>query len=439
MATETQTAPTAEWAPLKIKSQPAGGLPRLKTSDVNVPTLLGVNNDMSALSCSSAVSQIIGGYMYTPLTPKPPQFKEGEEGKLEQVQHREEEESEEGSDEDDQDTPVEDMFKKLERVLSSTSMEVPFGLLLEDMPTPTEIQTPAPFLKRQSGVRRNSKFSSRLSQLQAVNTGNMTVPRTFIAEDSPIDWPPIQRLMPRDPKQPVSAISPMSCITDAFTEETRWSSLRGEQDEVFENHAVDDEREVDDRDWQSCTDTTTVLSPCETAPTWDGVTIIDDVTQVSEPTIEEFSHQDFGKEVVTSELKNPVVSCRIDSVVDIGFPEFLPVEEGPEPEPPKLSRRGAIEAAPPPPLVPQRAATDPLSISRQVMRQEWTETPPMKIDMAKLESIVPPRIPTPNNGRASPKPWLVPRSASPARSLEKRGNSPEPIKRARSPRGWKFW
>jgi hypothetical protein len=36
-------------------------------------------------------------------------------------------------------------------------------------------------------------------------------------------------------------------------------------------------------------------------------------------------------------------------------------------------------------------------------------------------------------------PWLVSRSSSPARSLEKRKNSPEPVKRVRSPRGWRLW
>jgi hypothetical protein len=138
-------------------------LPRLKTSDVNVQSLLSVNNDLSALSCSSAVSQIIGGYMYTPMTPKPPQ----EEGKL-QVKEEEEEEEEET-------TPVqsEDMFKNFGRVLSTTSMEVPFALLLDDMPAP-DILTPKEFsLKRQSGVRRNSKLSMRLSQLQTVDTGRL--------------------------------------------------------------------------------------------------------------------------------------------------------------------------------------------------------------------------------------------------------------------------
>jgi hypothetical protein len=142
-------------------------LPRLKTSDVNVQSLLSVNNDLSALSCSSAVSQIIGGYMYTPMTPKPPQ----EEGKL-QV---EKEEGEEEEEEEEETTPVqsEDMFKNLGRVLSTTSMEVPFALLLDDMPAP-DILTPKEFsLKRQSGVRRNSKLSMRLSQLQTMDTGSL--------------------------------------------------------------------------------------------------------------------------------------------------------------------------------------------------------------------------------------------------------------------------
>jgi hypothetical protein len=299
------------------------------------------------------------------------------------------------------------------------------------------------------------------------------VPRTFatasMAEDSPIDWAPIQRLTPRDPKQPVSAISPMSCITDAFTDEERWSCVRPNddegRDEIFENHLVEDEEE---EDCQSCTD---VLSPCDTL-TSDGVTIIDDVTQVSQ--------YDYGKEVVP---RSPVVSCRIDSVVNFDFPEFMPAdndekeEEAQEMTPPtrnfeSITSWGTIEVAPlqpqapagaaPPvpktatspvpktaaPPIPQtavppvskKAGRDPLSISRQAMRQEWTETPPMKIDMAKLESIVPPRNPPPNNnGRASPMPWLVSRSSSPARSLEKRRNSPEPVKRVRSPRGWRLW
>jgi hypothetical protein len=132
---------------------------------VNVQALLSVNNDLSALSCSSAVSQIIGGYMYTPMTPKPLQE---EERKKFQVEEEEEEEEEET-------TPVrsEEMFKNLGRVFSTTSMEVPFALLLDDMPAP-EILTPKEFsLKRQSGVRRNSKLSMRLSQLQTVDTGSL--------------------------------------------------------------------------------------------------------------------------------------------------------------------------------------------------------------------------------------------------------------------------
>jgi hypothetical protein len=260
----------------------------------------------------------------------------------------------------------------------------------------------------------------------------------------------------------MSATSPMSCITDAFTDEERWSCVRPDDDqdrgEVFENHLVGEEEE-EEEDCQSCTD---VLSPCETITSWDGVTIIDDVSQVSQ--------QDYGKEVVP---RSPVVSCRIDSVVNFDFPEFMPADDEEEEEevkemtPPtrqfeSISSWGTIEVAPlrpqapaappvpqtaaPPvpqtaaPTVPRKAGTDPLSISRQVMRQEWTETPPMKIDMAKLESMVPARIPTPkNNGRASPMPWLVSRSSSPARSLEKRKNSPEPVKRVRSPRGWRLW
>jgi hypothetical protein len=105
--------------------------------------------------------------MYTPLTPKPPRLDQQDEEKMKAEEEVEKEVEEEK-------TPVEDMFKALQRVLSTSSMEVPFGLLLADMPTPTDIPTPTQFpIKRQSGVRRNSKISMRLSQLRTVDTGSL--------------------------------------------------------------------------------------------------------------------------------------------------------------------------------------------------------------------------------------------------------------------------
>jgi len=321
----------------------------------------------------------------------------------------------------------------------------------------------------------------------------------------------------RSSSEPLSALSPQSCITDAFTEDTRWSSIRsGQGRDVrsgYDSYAADNEED----DWEtsrSCTETCIddddgeATSPCETATNWDGVTIIDDnetVTSCAEEPEEEeelgsdtycetpttiviappppttappppppaaIAQEDSGKEVVMS----PVISCRINTIANLDFPAYLPTPKEP------TARSADVRPSPPPaaPLQrptpsarPAHAATDPLTISRQAMRQEWTETPPMKLDLAKLEgtpiplpSLPPPppqRSTTPINNnnnnnnssssssssrpgtgtsagrKESPLPWLTSRSASPARSIDEIRKSTEEVKRTRSPRGWKLW
>ena len=141
------------------------------------------------------------------------------------------------------------------------------------------------------------------------------------------------------------------------------------------------------------------------------------------------SHEDWGKEVAFPPVL-PLVHCRIDSVLALhGFPEFMPAaaaaaddDDDDEPEDPDryfarqrrlrraaLAREHRLRPPPPPPpppppmpaeeaAVPEREPlVDALSISRQLMAQEWTETPPMRLDMAKL---------APGSGQRLP--WLTP-------------------------------
>ena len=147
------------------------------------------------------------------------------------------------------------------------------------------------------------------------------------------------------------------------------------------------------------------------------------------------SHEDSGKEVAYSPVL-PLVYCRIDSVLaPHGFPEFMPDDDD-EPEDPDHRQHRFCRAArarehrlcpPPAPapipaeeaVVPERKPlVDAMTISRQLMAQEWTETPPMRLDMAKLAV---------DNGQRLP--WLTP----PVSANER------PRKQSRSPLRWRFW
>jgi hypothetical protein len=294
-------------------------------------------------------------------------------------------------------------------------------------------------------------------------------------DTSPVDWTPL-RLMTRDFSEPISAASPQSCITDAFSADADWSTIKDSASEASNYEKGKDNAEDEWLTYQSsCPDTyedyvdrnTSTLSGCETitATNWDGVTIIDDASETPDmiqPCLENCSQEDYGKEVVfVPDL--PLVSCRIESVITLDdFPEFMPIDD--EEESIHRSQRDTITLSHrsrsmeiitfnPHPEVQERKATDPLSISREVMAQEWTETPPMKLDMAKLESIglPPPRMPAAappvNRGMSSsPLSWLSARSSrsvsprphTPA-SLAKHRKSPELVERSRRPSGWKLW
>ncbi|KAF8544936.1 hypothetical protein BDD12DRAFT_376489 [Trichophaea hybrida] len=343
---------------------------------------------------------------------------------------------------------------------------------------------------RKVSIKKNSKFS-RLSQLRTVNNGRPvgSTPGKFevsgpldVLDTSPVDWTPL-RLMTRDLlPEPIPTASPQSCITDAFSADADWSTVKDGASEV--SFYQKDKNDVEG-EWltyqSSCADTyedgidrnTEPLSGCGiiTATTWDGVTIIDDTSEAPDmiqPCLENCSQEDYGKEVVfTPEL--PLVSCRIESVITLDdFPEFMPIDDDNEEEEEEgyvhrsqrdtitLSHRSTSRSMETNShtTVPERKATDPLSISREVMAQEWTETPPMKLDMAKLESIglPPPRMaaaaPPVNRGmNSSPLSWLSssrssrsvsPRPQPPA-NVGKYRKSPEPMERSRRPSGWKLW
>jgi len=305
----------------------------------------------------------------------------------------------------------------------------------------------------------------------------------------------------RNSSEPLSALSPQSCITDAFREDTRWSSIHSGQGQGgrsgYDSYAVD----IGEDDWEttgSCTETCIddddITSPCETVTNWDGLTIIDDDETATSIVDEREDYSDdyicetpttiiiappppttappalppaaISREDPAKDLMSPIISCRVGTVANLDFPAYIPspMPTSGEQRPSGTVKRSTTDTqpfpsprSPPPqrpmPHIPSRAGTDPLTISRQVMRQEWTETPLMKLDLAKLDSIppTPPRSTTPNSrpgtgtsaGRKeNPLPWLTSRSASPARSIEeikKTTAAGQEAKRTRSPRGWKLW
>jgi hypothetical protein len=273
--------------------------------------------------------------------------------------------------------------------------------------------------------------------------------------------------VPGSLEEPESAVS---CITDAFSEDTNWSDLRSGDDSDYE-------RGYDD-DWEStCGPTNSTVTPyspdeyasydatCGTMNTTTtgatNVTNIDDASQIGmhrSHSGTDLSHEDFGKEAVSLMPASPLVTCRIESVALLDFPEYLPNDEEEQMEFQRRSmwesmflRRnsddstdvGSIPIAPPPSIEMPNTGRDPMSISRQVMKQDWTETPPMKLDMEKFDNIPPARTGTPQSSRSSPVPSQ--RSITPRQNqlLEVKPKNPERTSpnttRSRTPKGWKLW
>jgi hypothetical protein len=98
-------------------------------------------------------------------------------------------------------------------------------------------------------------------------------------------------------------------------------------------------------------------------------------------------HEDIGKEVVPE--AEPVISCRIESVATLDFPEFLPDDDEEEED------RGRYRVSdssgdynyyggrdsPQIPAYPQ-TPRDALGISRELMQQKWVEEPGVSMSAA---------------------------------------------------------
>ncbi|KAI5781442.1 hypothetical protein EDC01DRAFT_665741 [Geopyxis carbonaria] len=252
-------------------------------------------------------------------------------------------------------------------------------------------------------------------------------------------WQPSRLKAPMQ-HSPDSPITPMSCITDTFSfaesddtstcksfsdvtydddEDNEYNSdasssecesyyydqFEGTWDTTHSNlHSVNSFRQVGRRprysSYDDCIDSTKFLSIC-TSPVAARSCI-----ELTSP-----GTSDTCKEV---SFAAPTVSCRIESVSMLDLPEFIPDDDDTADEGSSRPRRRTLQenwagllkeaGMTPPPLNeihPALRNQDPLAISRETMRQEWTEWPPVKLNLV---------VPTPpTQGRQSVPPHESPR------------------------------
>lgn len=286
---------------------------------------------------------------------------------------------------------------------------------------------------------------NKFSQLSQLRTSDLARPAA-VRQSPPSSF--LCTLRDANRHTAIRASSPQSCITDAFSGDTSlWPPVGSDYGRV--GAWVHDRPDTHPWSVSSCVTETETLNDCFSSSTTTTHRTMATASAMSSGdggggdkivvvVGHDCSHEDSGKEVAYSPVL-PLVHCRIDSVLaPHGFPEFMPDDDDDEPEDPDnriarqhrfcrtaRAREHPLCPAPAPAPMPAEEAVpehkpllDAMTISRQLMAQEWTETPPMRLDMAKLAMDNEQRLP-----------WLMP----PVSANER------PRKWSRSPLRWRFW